>query len=290
MNIKRIALFALATITVAASLTGCSFSNNDSYDEQYQTIEEETYGPPTIYVNPDTGYITRYIDYKGDTVFDEGYSKTDIDTMPPSTYMPEASVDLSTTIEIEGKNYPIAQSVSWEFTGLEETLIPFYNERIAQGPSTDPSVPSSPGFMGISLQDSVNSYIKSGINSALKNGALPAAKSELTGKSVITINQQIAQAFAAGKPAWEVFDATYGNADGSEYHYIFTCATHEVRTSSTEMVSVIETMFAGSNARFNGNMGITQVIAESAQPCDVASDNPEVYDESNNPPMMPPNP
>jgi hypothetical protein len=275
MKTMRSALLAItAAAVMTASLAGCAIfgDNTDGYvnDDLPVSVPAE---PTLIYVNKDTGFITKYIDAYGEVQFDEGYSSkdTEIEGGYSGSYEPFDFVTLNDTVEVEGKPYNVSASLNWDKFPQFPEIVAYYNEHIAKDIGLKPN-----GLGGMSVQEIVYDHMYGEISQEANGGTLPKVHYELTGQSFIEADSRVTQAWANNEPAWVAYKATNGNASAqAKYHYSFYCSTYGVTVNGDELVQAMTSRFEGTGAQFSVRLDMKAISVETEQPCEVLNDNTE---------------
>ena len=275
MKTMRSALLAItATAALVVSLAGCSLFGDTTNEYDYNLPEGEPAKPALIYVNEDTGFITKYIDSDGKVQFEEGYTSkdTEIESGNRGGYQPFDAITLNDTVEVEGKPYTVSASLNWDKFPEFPEIVAYYNEHIAKGIGLNPN-----SLSAMSVQEIVYDYVYSVLSQEANGGALPKVHYELTGQSFIEADSRVTQAWANNEPAWVAYKATVGNVSAqAKYHYSFYCSTYGVTVNGDELVQAMASRFKGTGAQFSVSLDMKSISVETEQPCEVLNDNTDV--------------
>lgn len=285
MKTMRSALLAItAAVALTVSLAGCTMfgdtTDKYAYDTPTTTRDLE---PTLIYVNADTGLITKYIDAYSEVQFEEGYSSkdTEIEGGFSGGYQPFDAIILNDTVEVEGKPYTVSASLNWDKFPEFPEIVAYYNEHIAKEIGLNPN-----SLGGKSVQEIVYNHVYSVLSQEANGGTLPKVHYELTGESVIEADSRVTQAWANNEPAWVAYKATVGSVSAeAKYHYSFYCSTYGVTANGDELVQAVASRFEGTGAQFGVHLVTKTISVETEQPCEVLNDNASANTSSQTPPM-----
>lgn len=294
-GIRTTIAIALASAAALVSLTGCA--GNAPNDFQGKPLPEVS---SLIYVSTETGKVTKFVDLITDAdgemteevLFEEGYSKkdTEFDYAIGANPYPDFSdsVDIPTTVMVEGKPYPIATTVSWQWRPMNLLdQIALFNERVAN--PDGPPAPLEMYTMPALIRDSIHENIVK----AVSDGALPGAQYATTGYSLTGADTRVLSALKAGKPAWEALQDIQGTPVTSErYVYSFLCAVYDVTMSNgQELRDATATLPDAAYVDFSLDSDKSKILIETTEPCSIeaqedviAADNPKDYSEAPPPP------
>ena len=273
-----VVLASAAALVVGAGLTGCTPDSTTEETPAFDsgvTYYELTYA--TAYVN-DEGLITKYTSSEGEEVFEEGFTPTDTIVKLEEQSVPETQgVDISSTIEIEGKPYPV---VAWiRITPLPADpvdVISYFNANTATRYELTGSEGIQPPSPPIGLRSIVRHDIADTISQAFKAGQMPGVSFSLTGVSTTNVNAKVAEAHANQLPAWAAYDLVNGyfNASSS-YHYVYNCATYGVMSNSDALMATLNSTYKNDVVSYGVTSSYeSEINVETAAPCDVVVDNP----------------
>jgi len=284
MKTMRSALLAItAAATLTVSLAGCVMYD-DNPDSAYDApVAGRTLEPTLIYVNADTGLITKYVDAYGEVQFEEGYSSkdTEIESGSSGGYQPFDAITLNDTVEVEGKPYTVSASLNWDKFPKFPEIVTYYNEYIAKEIGLNPN-----SLEAMSVQEIVYRHVYSVLAQETNGGMLPEVHYELTGQSVIEADSRVTQAWANNEPAWVAYEATVGSVSAeAKYHYSFYCSTYGVTANGDELVQAVASRFEGTGAQFGVHLVTKTISVETEQPCEVLNDNASANTSSQTPPM-----
>ncbi|MDB5180864.1 MAG: hypothetical protein JWO54_624 [Candidatus Saccharibacteria bacterium] len=237
----------IVAVALAVGLTGCTsgwFSETVEPESNYPTVEPSM---EAVYVNPNTGLITKYIGYEGEVLFNQGYSKVNLKSrIFGNEISPASSMAIYETVEVEGKSYPVVSTLQWDNLPTATELVTYYNEHIAK------STPNLPDILkGYSVCGMVTRYIHGEVTSAISSGTLPKIQYSLTEQSSVKSDARVAQLQADSVPAWAAYKELNGSVDpGRQYHYSYYCGMYSVQSNADEMLAALNARFAGSGTHF----------------------------------------
>lgn len=291
---KRIA-FTLTTLAMAAvatvTLAGCSGNNSEFNDGDIEYPERTD---SLIYVQEETGKITRYIDgYDGETLFDEGYTDTDLELIydpMQSSHGVNGEVSLGNSYDFEGTTYPVATTVSWSYDYLNlqrslelynELVAPRYEAAKASGatPYPSPYDETAARFYN-SVPYMVANAVTDAIEAEIGTGILPTPQIDVTGQVIQAADQKLVDAARAGKPAWQ----TLGELTGTmvtkiQYEYSYYCATYDLTLSNGEAISdVIEATTYGNLLSARAGLSSNWILTKTADPCAIVDTSDRVWE------------
>lgn len=266
----RATLAAAVVLTASIALTGCFGDGpNVTHDEDDQSF---TYEMDQLYVNPDTGKITKYIDSLGETVFNEGFSKKDVDLRSDSTARAFLSAPTALSahkeITIEGKPYPASVVMYWSWKPLDmPAAIARYNELYTSQEDT---------FSVLSAYD-VRTAVQVFDSRVLTQAVITAdiastVEFAVRGKTTREADSHVGDSYLAGEPAWKAWEAMTGKSTSmTNYDYLHLCATYEVEVGNMEAVlaAVKALPEAAGLLGFSDVMSPLPIQVETEVPCTV---------------------
>ena len=279
MNIMRKALVVLASaavLTVGVGLTGCTASPEADTASLPGLPESAPLTYATAYLN-EAGLITKYTTSEDEEVFNEGYTSKDTATKFLEQSSPQSElIDMNSTIEIEGKPYPVHASISVTPEPIELVdVISYFNKNTAARykASYEGGIKPPP----TALRYIVRSDIYSQVSQAVTAGQIPAVSFLLTGESSTKVNAPVAAAYASQLPASAAYDSVYGNVDtNSSYHYVYNCATYTVTSDTSAVMAALNSTFKNDVVSFGVSGPVaSQINVETTIPCDVVNDAPQ---------------
>jgi len=293
-------LIALASFTVAASLSGCAPSVEQQCPPTQQVsgddnicIEEVDYNDfvdeednwMTLSINESSGLITKVVGSSGTVMFDEGSGANDIVFSSPFEGHPAYSATVTSTIDIEGTSHTVSAQLAWDY-GMHtlDFVVPYYNEFIAGSENHEPIE-----LRQSSIADLVSKSISNEVQSDLASGGIPKFEIVPNGYSIRTTDTRIAELWKAGVPAVQASRTPPVPGYVSDYRYSFACITLGVEFDSTDML-------AGLGEHIQIPEGVeklswtflapsSQLSLATAEPCDATDGNiMEQKDSSKMPP------
>ena len=270
----RTTILTTAALAVAIiGLTGCSPDSHNS-DFGYPQHYDE---PSLVYVNSETGKITKFVDVEyvdeetttEEVLYEENYSETDT-KVEYAVYANNPSfsdsVSLATTATVEGKQYPVATNLTWEWAPMElDVQVALFNERVASGQESELLLQNN------TIPALISGTIATNVRAALDQGVIPAVEYQVTGRSVTTADTRVINGWKSGTPAWQTLQEIKGTPVNSErYFYSFLCASYDVTIANKEAVlETVRTLPDAQYVSFWLDTSKSNLLVETAEPCTI---------------------
>jgi hypothetical protein len=278
----------VAMSAVIFTLSGCSSSEQSTVVEVPTQIQLTT--EPQLFVNEETGHITKYVDSFSETVFESDYSSEDtgVNTsyeVPPPAPTSAMATTLTSSVVIDGTGYETHGTVHWRMPE-GEALYTFYNRYIAS-----PDAEHFETLKDMGVANMVNTFINQQIDMLTVAGDVPKLSFAVVMGPSIDRNPSIAAIEASGVEAWQAFFDINGVIDGVEldlFEYRYACARYSVSNNLPEVASALNLLFADKGIEFRIDSpysSVTEAVwADTKAPCDVMYKGmtPEEYQEHQN--------
>jgi hypothetical protein len=174
MKIIRSIGIALALVFgLSFSLAGCSNQSGLQNESDPSVNVDGT--SEWVYVNQDTGLVTKYVDKNGEVKFDKGYTKEDFKFKAfDDGFNKTEKFSLNDTYEVKGKTYDVPSYILPVIDQPDYALIPFYNDALADWLKS-----ATYTLKDNSIRSMVAIYVERKILNSIKTGEIPGAQYEL---------------------------------------------------------------------------------------------------------------